>query len=320
MTELLAADGGNSKTNVARVRDDGTLLALARGGQSSPHHLGVAGSLEVLGRLIGEAGGPADLAVLLLAGLDFPDEEAVFKAEVEALGWATRTIVGNDTFAVLRAGVECGWGVAVTCGAGINCVGVAPDGRHVRFPSLGAISGDWGGGLDVGIEALWVAARSEDGRGPRTSLERLVPEHFGLYTPLELARSIHAGRIAERDLAQLAPVVFAAAAEDAVAAGIVDRLAAEVVALARAALTRLDLTDEPAEVVFGGGLLQSGNRRLLDAIEAGLHEIGPALVVNRSVSPPIVGSALVGLDELGARPEALARVRRRARGCASRAT
>ena len=99
---------------------------------------------------------------------------------VEQRGWARRVHVGNDTFAVLRAGTERGWGVAVTCGAGINCVGVAPDGRHARFPALGAITGDWGGGYDLGLAAVSAAARSEDGRGPRTSLEHAVPAHFGL--------------------------------------------------------------------------------------------------------------------------------------------
>ena len=79
---------------------------------------------------------------------------------------------GNDTFAVLRAGTAHGWGVAVVCGAGINCVGVARDGRQVRFPALGSITGDWGGGYDVGLAAVSAAARSEDGRGPRTSLEQ----------------------------------------------------------------------------------------------------------------------------------------------------
>jgi hypothetical protein len=69
--------------------------------------------------------------------------------------------------------------VAVVCGAGINCVGVGPDGSRVRFPALGAITGDWGGGYDVGSAALFVAARSEDGSGKYTSLEQAVPRHFG---------------------------------------------------------------------------------------------------------------------------------------------
>ncbi len=53
-------------------------------------------------------------------------------------------MVDNDTFALLRSGTDRGWGVAVVCGGGINCVGLTADGREVRFPSLGPITGDWG--------------------------------------------------------------------------------------------------------------------------------------------------------------------------------
>jgi N-acetylglucosamine kinase-like BadF-type ATPase len=106
---------------------------------------------------------------------------------------------------MLRAGTERGWGVAVVCGAGINCVGVGPDGRHVRFPALGSISGDWGGGFDVGLAALSAAARGEDGRGPRTELERVVPEHFRLESPSALAEAIHLGSIPLRRLVELPP-------------------------------------------------------------------------------------------------------------------
>ena len=179
-------------------------------------------------------------------------------------------VVGNDTLALLRAGTERGWGVAVVCGAGINCVGVGPDGSHVRFPALGAITGDWGGGYDVGSEALFAAARSEDGRGARTSLQHAVPGHFGLDSPRRLAEEMHVGRISHRRLIELAPVVFAEAAHDPAAAAIVERLADEVVALARVALTKLDLDKVPVEVVLGGGLLRAGDERLQAAIAAGL--------------------------------------------------
>src|SRR4029450_1429495 len=122
------------------------------------------GALAVLEELLGDAAdqagvevgnGPvAEVAELLLAGIDFPSEEVELRAAVEERGWARRTVVGNDTFAVLRAGTERGWGVAVVCGAGINCVGVSPDGRHARFPALGPTTGDWGGGYDLGLAAV----------------------------------------------------------------------------------------------------------------------------------------------------------------------
>jgi N-acetylglucosamine kinase-like BadF-type ATPase len=309
VSTVFAVDGGGFKTDAALVRDDGTVLGVARGPLSHPHHIGVDASADLVDALAADVGAPADLAVLLLAGLDFPDEEEVYEAEARRRGWAGRVVVGNDTLAVLRAGSDHGWGVAVTCGSGINCVGVAPDGRRVRFPSLGEISGDWGGGADVGAAALWSAARSEDGRGPHTTLERLVPAYFGVETPAELAREIHLGRVAQQRLGELPRLVFDAARDDAVAASIVDRLADEVVALARAALTRLDLAQEALDVVLGGGLLQSGDARLLERIESGLRAVGPALSARPSASPPVVGSALLGLDELGASPEAKERAR-----------
>jgi N-acetylglucosamine kinase-like BadF-type ATPase len=317
-SRVLAVDGGNSKTDLVLARADGEVLAHVRGPQSSPHRLGLDGSMSVLEGLletaVAEAGldgvrPVAEVAQLLMAGVDSPVEEDDLRAAVEEQGWAPTVRVGNDTFAVLRAGTGRGWGVAVVCGAGINCVGVSPDGRHARFPALGTISGDWGGGYDVGLAALHAAARSEDGRGPHTSLERSVPAYFGLAAPHELAEEIHRRRIDGRRLEELPPVVFADAEEDAVAAEIVDRLAAEVVALARVALERLELQRVPAEVLLGGGLLQATNGRLLGAIETGLHETVPAAVVRQAVSPPIVGAALLALDEIGVSGEAQERLR-----------
>jgi N-acetylglucosamine kinase-like BadF-type ATPase len=286
------------------------VLGFTRGPLSHPHHIGIEASGGVIDALAAEVGAPADLAVLLIAGLDFPDEEETYQAEAERRRWAAEIVVGNDTFAVLRAGSESGWGVAVTCGSGMNCVGVAPDGRQARFPSLGPISGDaMDGAGALGLAAVAAAARSEDGRSPKTDLERLVPEHFGLATPVELARAVHAGRIPWRRLGELAPLVFQAAETDRAAAEIVDRQAEEVVAYVRAALNRLGMTGDEVEVILGGGVLQARNARLLGGIEAGLREVGPRLVIRVASSRPIVGAVLVGLDRLKATRDAYERAR-----------
>jgi len=136
-----------------------------------------------------------------------------------------------------------------------------------------------------------------------------VPRHFALETPFELAEAIHRGALQQTRAIELAPVVFAEAERDQVAAEIVDRLAAEVVALARVALARLDLTDEPVEVLLGGGLIEAGDGRLVGAVRAALTEIGPALTVQRTASPPIAGAALLALDRLGVTHEAKERAR-----------
>ena len=77
-------------------------------------------------------------------------------------------MLDNDLFALLEAGTDSPDAVAVVCGTGVNAVGRAADGRTVRFPALGSISGDWGGGGQLGMQALSHAARAVDGRGPRS--------------------------------------------------------------------------------------------------------------------------------------------------------
>lgn len=322
MSLVLAIDGGNSKTDVALVRDDGTLVGLARGTGSSPHHLGGEQSLDVVDRLVAQLA-PSEqpeLALLLMAGVDFPEEERELEELVAQRGWAKRIAVRNDTFAVLRAGTDRGWGIAVTCGAGINCVGVAPDGRHHRFPALGPTTGDWGGGYDVGEAALFAAARSEDGRGPRTRLEGDVSEHFGIATPAEVAYAMHRGRLDQGRLVELAPIVFAAAADDAVAAAIVARLVAEVVALVRVAAQRLGLEETELEVLLGGGLLQDADDALVAEIARDVHATAPLARIRPTAAPAVLGSALLALDELDVDEDAKLRLRREFEGRTSPVT
>jgi len=315
----LAVDGGNSKTDLALVRADGEVLSVVRGSRSTPHRLGLNGSVDVLQGLLEDAAreaglglgdGPiAERAEVLLAGADLPEEERALQEAIAGRGWARRVVVANDTFAVLRAGTDDGWGVAIVCGAGINCVARDSGDRVVRFPALGAITGDWGGGEEIGLSGLGAAVRGADGRGARTSLERDVPAHFGLDAPVEVAEAIHLKRIPYQRVFELAPVVLAAADADPVAAEIVDRVRGEIVALARVAITKLDLTDEPVEVLLGGGLVRADGNRLASAAADGVHAIAPRARVRLVDSPPIVGAALLALDGLGSDPEAKARLR-----------
>lgn len=311
---LLVADGGNSKTDLALLGEDGRVLGAVRGPGSNPDIVGVDGCLAVLGELVERAthaagldgaAQVADLGAFYLAGVDLPVEERHLTTAVQTRHWSAETVVANDIFAVLRAGTARSWGVATVCGAGINCAGVAPGGRTARYPALGAISGDWGGGLDVGFAALAAAIRGRDGRGPRTTLERLVPTHFGLPRPSAVVEAIHFGRLPERHLTQLPPLVFAAAAAgDQVAGAIVDRLADELVAMTAGVIRRLRLVRRNVDVVLGGGLLQAGDTRLVDRVRAGILAVAPRARVLPLRLPPITGAALLGLEAIGAGPAA----------------
>jgi N-acetylglucosamine kinase-like BadF-type ATPase len=319
MTVVLAVDGGGVKTDVALVDSSGAALSLVRGGRSQAHYLGVEGTVEVLEGLLDEAIARAGLdklerpvaamAQILLAGADLPEDISALRAGIEPQNWSERVAIDSDMPALLRAGTDRGWGVAVVCGTGINCLGRALDGREARFLSFGQVSGDWGGGGDIGLSALAAAVRAADGRGPSTVLENAVPAHFGLSDPFQVARAVHLDEMPIIRLGELAPVVLAARDSDAVAAGLVRRLADEVISFARAALCRLELSEADADVVLGGRVLRSVPPSVIEAIARGVAEVAPAARVRVARSEPIVGAALLGMDAIGADPGAKARAR-----------
>ncbi|QES10578.1 ATPase [Streptomyces venezuelae] len=316
---LLAVDAGNSKTDVAVLAPDGSVLGAARGGGFQPPVVGVPTAVDTLAEIVGrawaEAGGagssPAFAHVTAcLANADLPVEETALQAELLGRGWSRSVRVHNDTFAVLRAGLDEPRGVAVVCGAGINCVGMTPDGRTARFPAIGKLSGDWGGGGGMAEEALWFAARAEDGRGEPSELARALPAHFGLDSMYALIEALHLGLVPLERRHELTPVLFrVSAGGDPVALSLVHRLAEEVVALSSVALGRLGLLDEEVPVMLGGSVLAARHPQLEERIRELLAERAPKAVVGFVTAPPVLGAGLLALDEAAAGPDAAARLR-----------
>jgi N-acetylglucosamine kinase-like BadF-type ATPase len=309
---VLAVDGGNSKTDLALVAADGTLVAVVRGPGSSHQRLGLDGAIRALREgaaalrsAAGLAGPDPELArvgVFCLAGNDLPVDDGRIGTALRAERLSGTIVLHNDTRALLWAGSPARWGVAVGAGTGLNCVGIAPDGQEARFPALGLISGDWvAGGRWLGVRALGQAVRARDGRGPRTALEDAVPAHYGLPDPMAVAEAVYTGQIEERQLLQLAPTVFRAAADgDQVARLLIDELAREVVTYVTATVRRLDVSSLEVPVILGGGLFRSGDARFLDRIRDGVLAVAPRAQLRVLQAPPVLGAALLGLAQLGA--------------------
>lgn len=309
---VVAVDGGGSKTDVWVLDLDGTVVARSRGGGSNPQLIGVETSVDLIDALVREAleavpGRSVLQSCVYLSGLDLPVEIEVFGAAVARCPWATGStgrpvVVDNDLFALLRAGTRSPDAVALVCGTGINCLGVRADGRQVRFPALGMISGDWGGGWHLGEQALWHAARAVDGRGPATALVASIPVALGLGSVREVTEALHFGRVPQSALAALSPTVFEAAhGGDTVATGIVERQVEEIVLMVTCALRGLDLLDAEVPVVLGGGVLAARDPLLMAGIAAGLADVAPRACIALVTAPPIVGAAMLALEDVGCR-------------------
>lgn len=305
---VLAVDGGNSKTDLALVSRAGDLLALAGGPTISHQQVPIETAAQRLVALARRAAAEAGVALpaaagsFVLAGADFASDVALLRRAFGAAGVAGRVSVRNDAFGALRAGAERGWGIVVICGSGVNAAGIGPTGRTERFAAIDDLSGDFGGGHGIGVEALRLAVRARDGRGRPTSLERAVPGHFGLPRPIDVTRAVYEGRIARRRLEELAPAVFAAAgAGDTVARELLDRVADELALMAVAIARRLGLVRREVDVVLVGGVFRATDRAFHDRLADAIRSRVPRARMVRLAAPPVLGAALLGLDDLGGR-------------------
>jgi N-acetylglucosamine kinase-like BadF-type ATPase len=271
--------------------------------------------MDAIAAVIAEAGARtsppfAEVGCLCLAGLDFPSDEEKLSTALTARDWVSRVVLHNDTLAVTRAGLRAPWGVGIVCGTGLNCAAIGPDGQTVRFPSLGELSGDFcAGGAWLGVRALGIALRANDGRGPKSLLVDRVAGHFGYDRPEAVLSAVYEGALPYHRLFELAEVLLDAAAEDPPAREAADQLADEVVAMARAAITRVHAQALAVEVVLGGGIFSTSDDGFHRRVEDGLRRAAPASVITRLEAPPVLGAALFGLGALGAGSDALAAAR-----------
>jgi N-acetylglucosamine kinase-like BadF-type ATPase len=300
---VLAVDGGNSKADVALVAADGGLLGAVRGPTISHQATSIQEGARRLGLLVAAAGGrPGELpevAVHCVAGADYPSDVHLLERAFTAVAPATTTLVLNDTYAALRAGATRSWGIVLICGQGINGAAVGIDDRRVRFAGVGDIAGDWGGAGSVGMAGLGAAVRARDGRGPRTALEATIPRAVGLVRPEAVTHAYYTGQLDDARIGELAPTVFeTAAAGDPVARSIIDQLADELATMAIALARRAHLVRREPEVVLAGSVFRTEDDRFHETLRARIAAAIPGARIERLAAPPVVGSALIGLDRL----------------------
>lgn len=296
---VVAADGGNSKTDLILATATGDVLAQVRGA-GTRRDAGLPASAmhpvltELTSQAVEEAGLPddtvVDVGVFFCANVDTEEERKSLGAALAATGRFGHLELGNDTMAVLNAGAVDGWGIAIVTGAGINAVAVDRAGRTESFLAMGRCSGDLGGGGWVAEEGQAAAIRAVDGRGPATMLTRLIPEFFGLADPYQVALAVANADIPWSRMLHACPVVYRAAeAGDEVARAIIETQADEVGTMVEALAKRLAM-DGSVPVVLGGGVMTHAGALNRAIVTEALHRHLPTAEPIFLTVAPVQGS------------------------------
>jgi N-acetylglucosamine kinase-like BadF-type ATPase len=301
---VLGVDGGGSKTHALVADERGEVLGFASAGRSNWEDIGLEAAGAALAGVIGAAldaagAGPGDLAASAfgLAGLDWDDDRPALDAVLDRLRLGGPRRLENDSFIALRAGTGRPYGVVVVAGTGHVAAGRDPDGRTFRTFGLGPMYGDFGSATDVAEEAVRAVADAVTGRGPATSLSRLLPPLAGCADPEELLRRLSRKQV---PLPAAAPLVLRQAdAGDPACRAIVLQAGAALGDAAAVVARRLGLEHEAFEVVMAGGLFAGRNRLLETTMADTLHRVAPRATPVHLTCQPVVGAAIEALELAG---------------------
>jgi N-acetylglucosamine kinase-like BadF-type ATPase len=304
MTYILGVDGGGSKTLAVVADETGEVLGIGRTGSANHQVLGLDRAMEQVRRAVERAFAlsgvqpeEVEAAAYCIAGADLPEDFELLSPALAELRLAQRMHLENDIVASLRSGSDRRDVVVVGWGSGVNALGRNAAGREIRLPALGWISGDWGGGGDLGREAIFLVVRGDDGRGRPTALREPVLAAFDVSDVDALIRKLYFGERERVATHSLAPIVFAAAnAGDGVARDLVERSGIEVADTALALLRRLDILDVPTDVVLAGSIFKTELPLLIDTVRCRLNEAAPLARLVRPEVEPVLGALFCGFD------------------------
>ena len=313
MQYFLGVDVGGTKTHALVTDESGQALGFAAGGCGNWEGVGYDGLTQVLLDVTTRTLKAAHLSVGQLAGagmgiggFDWPSQRQAHLEAMRPLGLqCPQEIVNDATLGILAGSLE-GWGVSLVAGTGCNARGLSRD--HQRegraIGGWSEWSGEYAGGYDIAARAMRAVAFEWLKRGPATALTRVFLQQTGARDPGDLVEGLYLRRY-EFDPSIVLSVFETARQGDEQALGVMRWAGQELAQIAIGVIRQLELQDQAFEVILIGSL-HGGHPLLDETLRENILEVAPRARLMRLAAPPVVGAALLGMEQAG-QERALAR-------------
>ena len=301
---FLGVDIGGSKSHALVANEEGQAVGFGEGGPGNWEVVGWDGLAATLGTITDQALAMAGIgktqiaaAGYGIAGYDWPSEAEPTRQAIESLGLDGPYALVNDTVVGLLAGASEGWGVAVVAGTSNNCRGRDRQSREGRVTGCGTWFGEGGGAAEMVARAVQVVAMEWTRRGPATQLSQSFLQLTGAADLADLLEGLYMGRYELS--ASAAPLIFQVAADcDQVAQELIRWAGTELGSLAVGVIRQLGFEALDPEVVLVGSLYD-GSPALIETMQETIHAVAPRARLVRLTAPPVVGGALLGMEQVG---------------------
>jgi len=315
---VLGIDGGGTKTEAILMDENYQILGSGKSGPSNYQSVGIEVTKNSIQTAITQtvtnsnSYQPISGICLGLAGVGRPEDFSVVKKILEELvtdmsiKWELKpntTIICSDSNIALVGGIGDTVGVVVIAGTGSLIFGQNSQGLTKRVGGWGYLLGDEGGGYNIAIQGLQAALKSYDGRESPTTLITDFQTYLDLKNIEGLIEVVYRRGWGTRDIAKLAPIVFAAAdKEDKVAKKIIQGAVEELSKATKIVISTLFQPHEIFEVVTIGSVWR-GMKNFRGWFENSITAIAPTAQVIWPRHQPVYGAALLALKAVKGKAE-----------------
>ena len=256
---IAGIDGGGTHTRL-EIRDtENRPVRREEFGPFNINSIGPDAFRALLRQVFAACGGLQDCASICIggAGISNPRLGQILEEELEASGFRGNRKLCGDQEIALRGAMDTP-GVALIAGTGSICFGKNGAGETARSGGFGHLIDDGGSGYALGRDVLSAAARATDGRCDAPEILEAVYDRLGAAIPGDIVTFVYNPATDKSAIAQYAGLALDLARAGSREAGkILERNAAELYELVAAVQHRLNLQGCPIALL--GGLLTSDN-------------------------------------------------------------
>jgi N-acetylglucosamine kinase-like BadF-type ATPase len=209
-------------------------------------------------------------------------------------------IVESDTVNAWAGATGCKPGVITIAGTGSVSFGVNEQGERNWSAYWAYLFGDEGSGYYLGRQALIMAARAYDGRGPDTSVLNKLLKRLNRKTMDEVRDLVYNQFLKRHEIADLARVLIEAAQEGDEMACSELTVAGNLLGQGAAAVIRnLKMVEKELTVCPVGGIFKHSGELLKRSYRETVQQAARLVVVKEPEFPSVVGSVFIALKNIG---------------------
>ncbi len=307
MKNVIAFDGGGTKTRGVISDTSGKILADCLGPPSNNHTSGSDETKKVLNALfnkcLAEAGlstSEISIAFLGLAGLDLPSDFKLLHNICKEIFNDVPFKAVNDAWIIMRSGLSTHWGAVSIYGTGANAAAIHPNGTKSILRALSYQLGGYGGGGDIANEALHHAFRSQEQTGQYSLLEAELPKLLSVNNMDDLATHLFPeNRLSFENFRKIPPLVFKLAQKgDSVCKNILQKMGKIQGEMVSGVIKKLHMEALAVPVVLGGSVFNNSFPVFIDSMKKEINKTAPNAYFIVPELPPVAGALLASFDTL----------------------